>query len=109
MNKELQADAAEVKEAHRGIVPVGDLMAAQSALSAAEKRVADLERELKEAKAEASSAEGRAKAAVTSAAEERKVSNALVAGLQNDFLSLQSFIMGLYRPLIGKHSFFFPL
>ena len=70
-------------------------------MSSAEKRIADLERELKEAKEEASSADGRAKAAVTTAAEERKVSDALVAGLQNDF-SHQSFITGLCRPLIGK-------
>ena len=109
MNKELQAVAAELKEACRGLVPVGDLTAAQSALGVAEQRVTDLERELKEARAEASSAEGRAKAVVTSAAEERKVSDALVAGLQNDFSSLQIFITGLYRPLIGKPSFFFPL
>ena len=54
---------------------------------------------------EASSAEGRAKAAVTFVAEERKVSNALIAGLQNDFSSLQSFITGLCRPLIGKPFF----
>ena len=58
-NKGLQAVAAEVKEARRGLVPVGDLTAGRSALSAAKKRVADLERELKEARAEASSAEGR--------------------------------------------------
>ena len=82
-NKGLQAVAAEAEEVRRGLVPMGDLTAAQSSLSAAEKRIADLERELKEAKAEASSAEGRAKAAVTAAAEERKVSDALVVGLQN--------------------------
>ena len=68
-------------------------------MSAAEKRIADLERELKEAKVEASAADGRAKAAVTAAAEERKVSDALVIGLQNDFSSLQSFITGLSRPI----------
>ena len=56
-----------------------------------------------------SSAEGRAKAAVTSATEERKVSDVLVVGLQNDFSSLQSFIMGLCRPLIGNPFFLFLL
>ena len=90
-----------MKEARQGLVPVGELTAAQSSLSVAEKRIAELERELKEAKAEASSAEGRAKAAVTSAAEERKVLDALIAGLQNDFSALQSFIINLCRPLIA--------
>jgi len=103
-NKGLQAIAAEVEEVRRGLVPVGDLTAAQFALSVAEKRVADLECELKEVRAEASSAEGRAKAAVTSAAEERKLSDALVAGLQDDLSSLQRFITDLCRPLIGKFS-----
>ncbi|MEI4920522.1 hypothetical protein Q8G81_33720, partial [Klebsiella pneumoniae] len=70
--------------------------------SSAEKRIANLERELREAKEEASSADGRAKAAVTAAAEERKVSDALVAGLQDDYTSLQSFITDLSRPLIGE-------
>src|SRR3954468_9324109 len=103
-NKGLQALAAKAEEVRQGLVPAGELTAARSALSTAEKRIADLERELKEAKAEASSADGRARAVVTAAAEERKVSNALVAGLQNDFSSLQSFITGLCRPLIGKFS-----
>ena len=84
---------------------MGDLTAAQSALSVAEKRVADLERELKEARAEASSAKGRAKAVVTSVTEEQKLSDALVAGMQDDLSSLQRFIMDLCRPLIGKFSF----
>src|SRR4051812_43779517 len=109
MNKGLQAIAAEAEEVCRGLVPVGDLTAAQSSLSTAEKRIVDLERELKEARAEASSADGRAKAAVTFATEERKVSDAVVAGLQNDFSSLQSFITGLCRPLIGRPFYLFPL
>ena len=103
-NKGLQAIAAKAEEVRQGLVPASDLTTAQSALSSAEKRIANLERELKEAKEEASSADGRAKAAVTAAAEERKVSDALVAGLQDDFSSLQSFITGLCRPLIGKLS-----
>ena len=101
-NKGLQAVAVKAEEARQGLVPAGELAAAQSALSSAEKRIADLERELREAKEEASSADGRAKAAVTAAAEERKVSDALVAGLQDEYSSLQSFITGLCRPLIGK-------
>ena len=92
MNKGLQAIAAKAEEVRQGLVPAGELTAAQSALSTAKKQIADLERELKEAKAEESSADGRAKAAVTAAAEERKVSDALVLGLQNDFSLLQSFI-----------------
>ena len=91
-NKGLQAIAAKAEEVRQGLVPANELTAAQSALSTAEQRIADLERERKEAKAEASSADGRAKAAVTAAAEERKVSDALVVGLQNDFSSLQSFV-----------------
>src|SRR4051812_44994563 len=101
-NKGLQAIAAKAEEVCQGLVPASELTAAQSALSSAEKRIADLERELKEAKEEASLADGRAKAAVTAAAEERKVSNALVAGLQDDYSSLQSFITDLSRPLIGE-------
>src|SRR4051812_20134196 len=96
---------AAVKEARQGLLPASELAAAQSSLSAAEKRIADLERELKEAKAEASSADGQAKAAVTSAAEERKVSDALVTGLQNDLSALQNFFTELCRPLIGEFSF----
>src|SRR3954469_10240967 len=103
-NKGLQEIDAKAEEVRQGLVPAGELTAAQSALSTAEKRIADLERELKEANAEASSADGRAKAAATAAAEERKVSDALVIGLQNDFSSLQSFITGLCRTLIGKLS-----
>lgn len=101
-NKGLHAIAAKAEEVRQGLVPASDLTAAQSTLNSAEKRIADLEHELKEAKEEASSADGRAKAAVTAAAEERKVSDALVAGLQDDYSSLQSFITGLCRPLIGK-------
>ena len=81
-NKALQAIAAKAEEVRQGLVPASELTAAQSALSSAEKRIADLERNLKEAKEEASSADGRAKAAVTAAAEERKVSDALVAGFK---------------------------
>ena len=76
-------------------------------MSSAEKQIVDLDHELKEAKAEASSADGRAKAAVTASAKERMVSDALVAGLQDDFSSLQSFITGLCRPLIGKFACLF--
>ena len=101
-NKGLQATAAKAEEVCQGLVPASELTAAQSTLSSAEKQIADLERELKEAKEEASSADGRAKAAVTAAAEERKVSDALVAGLQDDYSSLQSFITDLSRPLIGR-------
>ena len=53
-NKGLQAIAAKAEEVRQGLVPASELTAAQSALSSAEKRIADLERELKEAKAEAS-------------------------------------------------------
>ena len=60
---------------------------------------------MKEAKEEATLADGRAKAAVTAAAEERKVSDALVAGLQDEYSSLQSFITDLSRPLIGQCAF----
>jgi chromosome segregation ATPase len=101
-NKGLQAVAAKAEEARQGLVPAGELAAAQSALSSAEQRIADLERELREAKEEASSADGRAKAAITAAEEDRKVSDALVAGIQDDHTSLQRFITDLARPLIGK-------
>ena len=104
-NKGIQAIAAEAEQVRWGLVPVGDLTATQSALSMAEKRVADLERDLKEAREEATSAEGRAKDVVTSATEERKLSDALVAGLQDDLSSLQRFITDLCRPLIGKFTF----
>ena len=57
-NKGLQAVAAKAEDARQGLVPAGDLVAAQSAVSAAEQRVANLERELREAKEEASSADG---------------------------------------------------
>ena len=73
-NKGLQAAAAKAEEARQGLVPAGELAAAQSALSSAEKRIADLERELREAREEASSADGRAKAAIAAAEEDRKVS-----------------------------------
>src|SRR3954468_24577851 len=101
-NKGLQAIAAKAEEVRQGLVPASELTAAQSALSLAEKAIGDLERELADAKEEATSADGRAKAAVTAAAEERKVSDALVAGLQDDYTSLQSFITDLSRPLIGE-------
>ena len=87
-NKGLQATAAKEEEIRQGLVPATELAAAQTALSLAEERIAHLERELKEAREEATSADGRAKAAVTAAAEEPKVSDALVAGLQDDFTSL---------------------
>ena len=101
-NEGLQAIAARAEEARQGLVPASELAAAQSALSSAEKRIAELERELREAKEEANSADGRAKAAITAATEDRKVSDALVAGLQDDYTSLQCFITDLSRPLIGK-------
>ena len=101
-NKGLQAIAAKAEEVRQGLVPASELTAAQSALSLAEKRIADLERELKEAKEEASSADGRDKAAITAAEEDRKVSDALVAGLQDDHTALQRFITDLARPLIGE-------
>ena len=102
VNRGLQAVVAKAEEARQGLVPVGELAAAQSALSSAEKRIADLERELREAKEEASSADGRAKAAITAAEEDRKVLDALVAGLQDDHTALQRFITHLARPLIGE-------
>ena len=101
-NKGLQAVAAKAEEARQGLVPAGELAAAHSALSSAEKRIADLERELREAKEEVSSADGRAKAAIAAAEEDRRVSDALVAGLQDDHTSLQCFITGLARPLLGE-------
>src|SRR3954471_6794461 len=94
-------DSCEGRRSSPGLVPASELMAAQSSLSLAEKRVADLERELAVAREDASAADGRAKAAVTAAAEERRVSDALVAGLQDDYTSLQSFITDLSHPLIG--------
>src|SRR3954470_12699636 len=102
VNRELQAVAAQAEVARQELVPAGELMAARSALGAAEQRVADLERELREAKEEANSANGRAKAAVAAAEEYRKVSEALIVGLQDDHSSLQSFITGLARPLLGE-------
>ena len=101
-NKGLQAIAAKAEEARQGLVSAGELVAARSALGAAEQRVADLERELREAREEASSADGRARAAVAAAEEDRKVSEVLIAGLQDDHTSLQCFITGLARPLLGE-------
>src|SRR3954463_12310419 len=101
-NKELQAVASQAEVARQELVPAGELVAVRSALSAAEQRVADLERELREAKEEASSANGRAKAAIAAVEEDRKVSEALIVGLQDDHTSLQSFITGLARPLLGE-------
>ena len=101
-NKGLQAVAAKAEEARQGLVPAGELVAARSALGAAEQRIADLERELREAREEASSADGRAKAAIAAAEEDRKVSEVLIAGLQDDHTSLQCFITGLARPLLGE-------
>src|SRR3954468_11117206 len=105
VNRELQAVAAQAEVARQELVPAGELMAARSALSTTEQRIADLERELREAKEEASSANGRAKAAVAAAEEDRKVSEALIAGLQDDHTSLQSFITGLARPLLSEYMF----
>src|SRR4051812_6807588 len=102
VNRELQAVAAQAEVTRQELVPAGELMAARSALGAAEQRVAVLERELREAKEEATSANGRAKAAVAAAEEDRKVSEALIVGLQDDHSSLQSFITGLARPLLGE-------
>src|SRR3954468_13725213 len=102
VNRELQAVAAQAEVARQELVPAGELMAARSALGAAEQRIADLERELLEAKEEASSANGRAKAAIAAAEEDRKVSEALIVGIQDDHTSLQSFITGLARPLLGE-------
>jgi hypothetical protein len=101
-NKELQAVAAKAEETRQELVPAGELEAARSALGAAEQRVADLERELREAREEASSADGRARAAIAAAEEDRKVSEVLIAGLQDDHTSLQCFITGLARPLLGE-------
>ena len=101
-NKGLQAVAAKAEEARQGLVSAGELVAARSALGAAEQRIADLERELREAREEASSADGRAKAAIAAAEEDRKVSEVLIAGLQDDHTSLQCFITGLARPLLGE-------
>src|SRR3954464_5163556 len=107
VNRELQAVAAQAEVARQELVPAGELMAARSALGAAEQRIAVLERELREAKEEANSANGRAKAAVAAAEEDRKVSEALIVGLQDDHSSLQSFITGLARPLLGECFFSF--
>src|SRR3954464_14178556 len=107
VNRELQAVAAQAEVARQELVPAGELMAARSALGAAEQRVAVLERELREAKEEANSANGRAKAAIAAAEEDRKVSEALIVGLQDDHSSLQSFTTGLARPLLGEC--FFPV
>src|SRR3954471_19237120 len=101
-NKEVQAVAAQAEVARQELVPAGELVAVRSALGTAEQRIADLERELREAKEEASSANGRAKAAIAAAEEDRKVSEALIVGLQDDHSSLQSFITGLARPLLGE-------
>src|SRR3954469_2185573 len=101
-NKELQAAVAQAEVARQELIPAGELVVVRSALNAAEQRVADLERELREAKEEANSANGRAKAAVAAAEEDRKVSEALIVGLQDDHTSLQSFITGLARPLLGE-------
>src|SRR3954463_16474872 len=106
-NKELQAAAAQAAVARQELIPAGELVVVRSALSAAEQRVADLEHELREAKEEANSANGRAKAAIAAAEEDRKVSEALIVGLQDDHTSLQSFITGLARPLLGEC--FFPV
>ena len=57
-NEGLRAVAAKAEEARQGLVPASELAAAQSALSSAEQRIADLERQLQEAKEEASSADG---------------------------------------------------
>ena len=101
-NKGLQPAAVKAEEARQGLVPAGELVAARSALGAAEQRIADLERELREAREEASLADGRAKAAIAAAEEDRKVSEVLIAGLQDDHTSLQCFITGLARPLLGE-------
>src|SRR4051812_24529796 len=101
-NKELQAVAAKAEEARQELVPAGELVAARSALGAAEQWIADLERELREAREEANLADGRAKAAVAAAEEDRKVSEVLIAGLQDEHMSLQCFITGLARPLLGE-------
>src|SRR4051794_30805700 len=95
-----------MEEARQGMVPASDLTAAQSSLSTVERRIADLERELKEEKAKATLADERAQAAVVAAAEERKMLDALVPGLQDDLSGLQDFITDHYRPLIGE--FFVP-
>src|SRR3954470_10916875 len=58
VNKELQAVAAQAEVARQELVPAGELMAARSTLGTAEQRIAELERELQEAKEEASSAKG---------------------------------------------------
>src|SRR3954468_7994905 len=102
VNKELQAVSAQAEVSRKELVPAGELMTARSALGTAEQRIAELERELREAKEEASSANGRAKAAFAAAEEDRKVSEALIVGLQDDHTSLQSFITGLARPLLGE-------
>src|SRR3954464_12124910 len=101
-NKELQAVAAKAEEARQELVPAGELVAARSALGAAEQRIADLERELREAREKASFADGGASAAIAAAEEDRKVSEVLIAGLQDDHASLQCFITGLARPLLGE-------
>src|SRR3954464_6494405 len=102
VNKELQAVAAQAEVSRQELVPAGELMTARSALGTAEQRTSELERELREAKEETSSANGRAEAAVAAAEEDRKVSEALIVGLQDDHTSLQSFITGLARPLLGE-------
>src|SRR3954466_14806606 len=63
-NKELQVVAAQAEVARQELVPSGELEAVRSVLGTAEQKIADLEREPREAKEEASSANGRAKAAI---------------------------------------------
>src|SRR4051812_42269212 len=104
-NKELQAVAAKAEEARQGLVPAGELVAARSALGTAEQRITDLERELREAREEASLADERAKAAIVAAEEDRKVLEVLIAGLQDDHTPLQCFITELTRPLLGEYTF----
>ena len=101
-NEGLRAVAMKAEEARQGLVPASELAATQSALSSAEQQIADLEHQLQEAKEEASSADGQAKAAVAATEEDRRVSEVLITGLQDDHTSLQCFITDLARPLIGK-------
>src|SRR4051812_10729380 len=97
-----ESHATAVDKAREGMVPASDLTAAQSSLSTAEKRVVKLEQDLKAAKAEATSADERAKAAVATAVDERKVLDALVTRKQTDYSGLQDFIKGACCPLIGE-------
>jgi len=100
---------AAIAKARKGYVPVAKLDTAKDTLATAEERIVLLTKELEAAKASMISFEERAKAAVATAEEEeRKASDSVILGLQDNLGMLENHVTDSCRKLLGEYLFLLP-